>query len=199
MELTSIKKVIQSIGSLLGPDEDWMPVVILEKDTTAAAIGIPVMSDKSKDMVALLIQAMIQLTNPDAATFISTGWLGEPIESDRFMSEEDFDKAYEDNLIPRPSLDPDRREVVIVVSVNSNGDSYSMYGVIKRSKKAPEISNWKELGGSKSEDVKGRFADAMRRGFELVDENGTLKSLDKIPFLTKEKYEQSGDSPGRDR
>lgn len=180
MTLKELQEMIEKVGKTLDPEDDWMPVLFLDKDNQLAMLGIPFMENESqKDMCAFALYAAIKRTNPDRAFFVTTAWASSPI-GNRFMSNEDFMEAIRQGWIPQPSQDPDRKEIVNVVMLNKDGKSEMMTGFIKRSKtKPPKIVRWK-MHDQPETDVKGRFGDAMRKGFAEADKKGNLDALKEL-------------------
>lgn len=188
MTTNECQDLIEHVGQDFPPEADWNPALILEKDGERVVIAVQSMANElEKKMFTAFLYSTIKHSNPDQAWFISTAWLSEP-EPNQFFGEgeEGYYEAYEKGWIPPPSQDPDRKEIVSVVMLDSKGQSIMMMGFIKRSKtKPPKIVKWRVEDQSGTE-LKGRFGDAMRKGFADADEQGNLEVLNKLPGLERE-------------
>lgn len=199
MNLETLKQSIEDIGRGLPPQDDWLPVLFLEKDKEAAIIGLALMeNDMTKDFCAFVMETLIRVTNPDVAAFISCAWKGTPRSADQFSTAEEFEEAYRKGYIPRPRDDPSREEIVIAVVIGVRGENDGqciLSGEVERHEdKGPTIRSWEEWDNEGTE-VKGRFAEAIRKGFETVDKNGSFKNLAKLKGLENAGNYTESDEP----
>src|SRR5262245_26834833 len=178
VDVEHFKGMIERCGKDLQPDEDWWPFLFLVKDKKIAIVALPsVNTEVEKDYAAHIIKFTIMITNPDAACYISTGWEGESLRN-RFMDIEDFEEAYKQGWVTRPSEDPDRKEIVILTMMNKWKEVGFLMGYIKRRKdRAPMIRKWVDHSGE-GHTIGGRFGDALTEGFASTDPNGNLEVLD---------------------
>jgi len=191
MNLTAFQKSVEDIGKNLDPDEDWMPVLFLEKGDQRALIALMLMdNNETKDLCAAVMEQIIRVTNPDSACFISTAWITTAKEENKgkYPDYESVEEAYKRGHILPPSLDPDRKEIVIGVCIGIRGENDGqamMVGEIERSPgKPPRIKDWKIHDDDMV--MKGRFADAMHDGFATVDSSGDLSRLNELKGLIDE-------------
>ena len=187
MNLKSFQDSVEDIGKKLDPDDDWMPVLFLEKDKEVAVIGMMMMdNNETKNMCAKMITTVISLTNPDSACFITTAWMSTTNDAFKDASHEEINEAYRQGYIPPPSQDPDRIEIVSAVCIGVRGENDGegfMIGEIERhTDKAPTIKKW-DVHQDGDLHLTGRFADAMKKGFASVDKNGDLSKLSKLKGL----------------
>ncbi len=189
MNLKSFQERIERVGTNLDPDEDWMPVLFLEKDNDMAMVGLLMMEDEQqKDMCAFVMEQLVRTTNPDSACFLSTAWMSRMREDNTYKNDEEIKEAYRTGEILPPSKDPNRKEIVIAVCIGVKGENDGeamMMGEIERSPDGPpRIKEWTihddEWGMS------GRFADAIKKGFASVDSSGDLSRLSKMKGLIDE-------------
>jgi len=191
MNLKLFQEQIEHIGTGLAPDDDWLPVLFLEKDDETAVIGLLLMeNDTMKDICAKVMEMLVRVTNPDSACFVSTAWLSSMPEDKRgkYQSEEEIREAFDSGELPRPSEDPNRKEIVVAVCIGVKGENDGeamMMGEIERSPdKPPRIKEWNihddDMGMS------GRFAGAIKEGFATVDNSGDLSRLTKLKGLIDE-------------
>lgn len=187
MDLDNIKDILNHIATTLDHDDDWTPVVLLEKNDYTAVVVLAIQDlENNKDTLAFAVETVIRQSNPDAACFVATGWMGASIEPNRFLTPEDATEAYQKGWIPPPSQDPDRKEIVMIIEVTAKGENRMILGYVRRFRnRHPEIYKWRD-DPYKQGELKGRIADAMKRGFTEANENGTIQSLDQLPFLSKE-------------
>lgn len=179
MDLKHLQEMIEGIGKeLLGPKDDWLPTLFLEKDSQVAIIAMDLMgSGPQKEIAAKIMYDIIKRTNPDVACFVSTSWVAD--QYNKWDSKESFDTAYSLGLVKRPSEHPDRKEVVTAIMVDLK-KSALMIGYIKRSfDKPPEIVRWRTEAVQTAE-ISGRFGDAMRMGFKDADKKGNLDILNEM-------------------
>ena len=174
-----LKAMIEDIGQTIEPDGDWMPCLHVYTDQGAALIALLMMeNDKTKDMCAKIMYNIIRRTNPNAVAFVCTAWQGDP-DSHGHMDREEFYEAYRKGWIPRPSQDPDRVEIVMVLIVDKNKNSTMLIGEIERSPdQPPKIKEWKEWADKEPGD--GRFGEAIVNGFRDADPNGSLAVLEEL-------------------
>ncbi len=173
MGFTKLKQKIEDIGTSLDPDGDWAPVLIVERQDNKMINCLLMMhNDETKDMCAKIMTKIIMETQPESATFISTGWLSK--YNDRHEDKESFMNKLESGLIARPSEDPNRIECVICIVVEQSGKNAMIIGEIERSSTYPKIKKWTEVDEANSLD--GRFAEAMREGFKRKEEYGGAKA-----------------------
>jgi hypothetical protein len=184
IDIDHFKSLIERQGKNLPPDDDWLPFLFLVKDKKIALIGMPpANSQQEKVLTANILKIVIKRTNPDAVCYVSTAWVGEPLEANRFVDEKGFEEAFDKGWIPRPSEDPDRKEVVIMVVMNRFDESGISMGYIKRRKdRPPMIKRWKDQI-AKGESIGGRFGEAITEGFASADKNGNLEVLNSLKGL----------------
>jgi hypothetical protein len=185
IDVEHFKSMVEGCGKTLQWNEDWYPFLFLVKDRKVAVVGLPpVNTETEKDYAAQIIEFIIKITNPDAVCYISTGWQGSPI-GDRFMDKESFDEAYRKGWIPRPSDDPDKKEVLIMTMMNKWKEVGFIMGYIKRRQdRPPTIRRWVDHSGE-GDTIGGRFGDALTEGFASMDPNGNLEVLDKLKGVRK--------------
>jgi hypothetical protein len=189
MKIEALKEMIKFVGRDLGPREDWLPVLFLEKDKTGAIIGLPLLQDaKHKNACAAIMFDMIRRTNPDAACFISTAWVSSPEkDSAMFTTEREIEGAYDLGILQMPSKDPNRKEAVTAMLIDPKNQSALMIGYIERSKdKPPKIVKWIAHKCSPKGEVAGRFGEAMAKGFANADKNGNLDILQTMKGTVEE-------------
>lgn len=184
MNLKEFQNQIEFVGKGLGPDDDWMPVLFLEKDKAIAVIGMMLMeNDAMKDLCAYMLTKVISLTNPDSACFITTAWMSEAKDKYKEYTKDELHDAFERGYITRPSKDPDRIEIVNALCIGVRGENDGeafMVGRIQRNPgKPPTIKKW-DVHDEPEINVTGRFADAMKKGFASVDIHGDLSRLEKL-------------------
>lgn len=177
--------MVEDQGKFLPPEDDWLPVLFLIKDQNTALVGLPPANTESeKILTAVIIRTTIRKTNPDAVCYLSTAWKGS-MDANRFMDQESFDEAYSKGWIPRPSQDPDKEEIVILVMMNRQKETGCIMGFVERRKNLhPLIKRWEELGG-KNTGIGGRFGDAIEQGFASADINGNLEVLNTFKGLQR--------------
>ena len=181
MTIDQVKGMVEGMREILKPDDDWVPTLFLEKGSEVAIVALMIMEDEAqKDVCANIMQMLVKRTNPDSACFVSTGWRGAPIADNQFADDEDMLEAYRQGWIPPPSIDPDKVEIVIVIIIDKDTTSTMAYGdIIRHPDKPPEIKKWKIIGPDKLA-VRGRFGEAIHKGFEMADEHGNLEVLKKL-------------------
>jgi hypothetical protein len=174
-----LKAMIEDIGPTIDPDGDWIPCLHVYTDQGAALIALLMMeNDQTKDLCAKIMYNIIRRTNPNAVAFVSTAWQGDP-DSHATMDREDFLEAYRKGWIPRPSQDPDRVEIVMVLLVEKNHNCTMLFGEIERSPdQPPKIKEWREMTDTNAGD--GRFGEAIMNGFRDADPNGSLSVLEEL-------------------
>lgn len=175
-----IKAMVEDVGKGLKPDDDWMPCLHIYTDQGAALIVLLLMeNDQSKDLCADVMYNLIKRTNPDAIAFVTTAWRGDPFLNNQFEDKEAFLEAYRKGWIPRPSLDPDRVEIVMVLIVDRNKNSTMLTGEIIRSPdQPPKIKEWTEV--TDTDPGEGRFGEAISNGFRDADPDGSLSVLEEL-------------------
>lgn len=189
MNLNDFKESIIDVGKALKPDDDWMPVLFLQKDGQTAMIGMFLMeNDETKEMCAFMLRHVIRKTNPDSACFVTTAWMSKPPENFKASSEEECKEAYRKGYIKRPSEDPNRIEIVSAVCMGIRGENDGeafMIGEIERfPDKPPQIKKW-DIHDEEGLHLGGRFAEAIREGFATVDKTGDLSRLEQLKGLDK--------------
>lgn len=184
MNLKQFQEHINNIGTTLDPGDDWMPVLFLEKDKTIAVIGMLLMeNDQTKKLCAAMLKKIVSMTNPDSACFITTAWMAHPDARFKDSTTEEFEEAYRKGYVKRPSEDPNRIEIVSAVCMGVSGENDGeafMIGEIERfPDKPPKIKKW-DIHDDEDLKLTGRFADAIREGFESVDKTGDLSRLEQL-------------------
>jgi hypothetical protein len=95
------------------------------------------------------------------------------------MDIEELEEAYEKGWVPTATEDPTHTEAVVgtCIGVRGEGDGEAlMIGHIERfPDKPPRIKKWDVYEDEAR--IEGRFADAIRFGFEHADPKGNLKSI----------------------
>ena len=177
MNLKLFQKMIEDIGTKIPPDDDWMPVLIVEKEGKGIIFGLApefMKNDRMKDVCAVLMSKTISMLKPDAACFMSTAWMST-------LEKKQGEECAKSGVYPRPSLDPNRIEIVVCVCMGRKGESdgeIMMTGdILRRRGKHPIIKKWK-IHDSETE-CSGRFPDAMREGFDnpIVEEGEEWKTM----------------------
>jgi hypothetical protein len=198
--LMSLRETIEDIGKDLPPEDDWMPVVMVEgifpadmpgvKPEQIGQPGIIVLGmagnlmnhDAGKDFVAIMMEGMAEKFRATAMTFISTAWASTPPARKMSKAEEEYYKNEseeetrkrmyaEAKAFGRPSEDPNRKEIVIVLSVAYGGEDDGTKiatADIVRSKGPPQLTNWKIIAPGVG--FTGRFPDAIYQGLKKASE-----------------------------
>ncbi len=164
MDLEMFKRMIEDQGKTLDKEDDWMPMIFMEngkledgtRGNVIAALGFDIGDDATKDLGCMVITQVIQKFSPDAVCFITVGWQAPPVTDEELK------------YAPRPSMNPDRKEVVLCMCVGRAGNSDGevvLLGEINRSGDHPKITSWREMNGDA--DSQGKFPDAIRAGLQL--------------------------------
>lgn len=140
------------------PDEDMLPILMHSgEDGQAEIVGLVggLESPSTKNSLAATIAATLVVARATQAVFGAMSW----VVDTKSTSKEDF---------PTGSLadHPDRREVVTMIHVTSDGDSLYSSDVFRTPGEHPRIGEWSRIditgqGG-------GRFVDALRVGIGLA-------------------------------
>lgn len=181
MNVKSFQRSIKAIGENLGPNEDWMPTMILEKrfngEDHTAIIGLTeefMKDQETKDDCAVLMTETIAKNKPDAVCFISTCWTL-IMDKDHGPTQEEIQKTIKAGL----SKHPKRVEVVLCICCGERGEAEGesmMMGFIKRSRSHPVIERWdiQMIGGDNA--ISGRFIEAIREGFKQAKEENETRN-----------------------
>jgi len=178
MNIQSFQDMIAHVGSNLQPNEDWMPVLFLEKDGHAAVVGVPELgeTEEQKDRAAAMIFTAIAITVPDSVAWLTTAWTIPEKDRPRYLN-----APY-----TRPSKHPERIEIVSVVCIDRKEPSDQrhkqafMIGYIERSKdNPPKIPKW-DVHEEPDMEMMGRFPEAIKMGLEKAVPGGNLDMLKKI-------------------
>lgn len=169
MNIKKLQETIEKIGKGLGPEDDWMPTLILENKKESSIfgfIGDSMGNEYAKDMVAGKIIALIAEFKPDTACWITTAWTLD-FDKDKLRKDPRMEAFMQGKI--RLKDQPDRIEIVNAYCYGVRGENEGevlMMGYIKRFKnRHPEITKWKEMGGTDDFTAKGRFPEAVHEGF----------------------------------
>ncbi len=197
--LMSLRRVVEEIGGMLPPEDDWMPVVIIdgsipktgplpkgfedkkrgEKGRFIFGIGDFMGSDDGKNILAQLMRAAGMALRAETMTFISCVWasISPGIKIDQGnLSDEEFAEA--DAMRYRkehgtPSQDPNRIEKLMMMSVSYGGEDdgpKTAFASIKRYKdKPPALYDWVINDGEESGFI-GRFPEAIYDALKMSQE-----------------------------
>lgn len=193
--LMGIRETTESLGKGLGWDEDWMPVVIVDGTFPAdlpdvepdlvgktgrlivGFAGDMMRDDESKDYLAAIMGMLAIKTLATGMVFLSTVWMSvlpmtkaddNPDETEEEHRERIQEEA---RLHGPPSKDPNRKERLMILSVQYSGEDDGtkfIFASIKREEgKPPVLYDWK-LCDSSSMGMLGRFPDAIYMGLKLA-------------------------------
>lgn len=197
--LMAIRQTVEEIGQDLKWDDDWMPVVFVEgiapagmpgvkpedigKETTIVmGVGSGIMdSGEGKDFLAEIMFAAAIKMKATAMTFLSTAWLSalprtpEDLEAEKELDDEQLKarmleeaKAFRDR-VGTPSQDPNRREVIHLVSVEYGGENdgavVALAEIIRTEGCPPKLKGWRLRADA---GMCGRFPDAIYEGLKIA-------------------------------
>lgn len=158
--LEHAQRHVASMVADLEGEQDFMPfMTIRDRDTGGVAyVGLMMPSGgDEKDGIADVMTALCAIHRTTEAVFVCTSWQvtcknsGDP-EAQKYAQS-----------LP-PSQHPDRVEVVFAHEATPDGDLYSSAQVIRQNN-GVMIGEWSE--GSRSQNVGGRFGDAIHMGIRL--------------------------------
>lgn len=169
MNLQKLQTIIESIGTSLPPQGDWMPTLILENKTDCSIFGFvgdSLKNEYTKDRTAEQMINLIREFKPHTACFITTAWT---LEWDKERNKKDprLEKFMRGELRVRDQ--PDRIEIVSAYCYGEKGENEGetlMVGIIQRfPNKHPKIKEWRTMGGADDTTAAGRFPEAIKEGF----------------------------------
>jgi hypothetical protein len=148
--LMGIRRSVEDIGQTLDPDEDWMPVVLVDGvvpksgplppgfkeeargETATIIVGFASFNPDDKEMAAWIMRAMAVAFQATAMAFVSTVWMsvtsapsgpGPEGETDPEMHKRIVREATEHTeKHGMPSQDPNRIEKLMIISVSDGGE-----------------------------------------------------------------------------
>lgn len=148
--LMGIRRSVEDIGQGLAPDEDWMPVVLVDGvvpksgalppgfkeenrgETATIIVGFASFNPDDKEMAAWIMRAMAVAFQATAMAFVSTVWMSvasAPVgpspegETDAEMNERMMREASDHTeKHGTPSQDPNRIEKLMIISVADGGE-----------------------------------------------------------------------------
>lgn len=161
--LTDARTIVESLGTTLGPDDDWMPVCFLltGDEMVVAAIDPEFMSSNAtKNRLGdVILPGLVRKTNADAFAMVMTIW------QTKISQDNAYDQAKLDpeTGLPRVpvSLMPDRVEAVLVTAVTKEGANASVAEITRSPDKAPELGAWDTVNVAFS----GRMIDGVKAAF----------------------------------
>lgn len=135
------------------PDEDPLGHMLMVGEDGLGLVGFdPVLFNEDlKPRLASAITSLIAAHKPSTACFVSAAW--QAIGTD---------PEYVEGLMP--SQQPNRREVVLILTVDHEGESYSEAPIERHEGAPPTLGEWKH-GPARGFD--GRIVRAMRQGFDV--------------------------------
>ena len=166
-----LKKTVARIGADLGPDEDWVPVMIFFGDRPGI-IAIPFLGDpETKNIVAQkVIPGLIEQAKPDFVGLVTMGWMKSYDQSSiegRAEQARDEAKFEPGNIADRPG----KSECLCIHIVGKDGVEHQLMAHVHRYPTVSPLLEWFvdtaddgiPKGGSA-----GRFPDALRAGMEAA-------------------------------
>jgi hypothetical protein len=164
-----IKSSVESVGTTLKPDDDWVPVLwAASAEGKVGLFAIPQMGDPdSKDAAAAIIPIVIGEFKPKIAALVMTAWSKHYDASDpiKHAAELARDEAKAGGFGRLEPLD-DKCEIVCVWVFDQDGNERGLVADITRYPTLHPVLSWRQdMDGATAT---GRFPEAMRAGFALA-------------------------------
>jgi hypothetical protein len=119
------------------------PMVVFVKDDMRSAVMAEFRNDLHKEILSQSIKELVKRSEPDIVIYAAEAWAVNVPE-------------YIEGVTPRPTVHPDRIEVIIVRIEFKTGEKYDCQANIIREKGNPHLSKFEVLPGGMS---MGKFVD----------------------------------------
>lgn len=198
--LMGIRRSVEDIGRDLKPNDDWMPVVLVDGvvpksgplppgfDEAARGqlatiiVGFASFDPNNKEMAAWLMRAMAVAFQATAMAFVSTVWMSvthAPSEPPEGETEAEMHKRFMREATEHqekhgtPSQDPNRIEKLMIISVSHGGEDdgcRTAFASIRRFKDKAPSLYDWAIMDDSQGGFMGRFPDAIMEGLKYAAE-----------------------------
>lgn len=132
------------------PDDDWVPIAFLEGPEGQATFPIAdfMDNDRSKDLLAeFILPQAISKFRAHTVVMVLSAWQGRNIP-----------KGVDWQDRPRPSEDPERKEILILVEYKREGVTrHTVADIIRHEDSPPTLGEWDNWGDDAKLGADGRF------------------------------------------
>lgn len=161
---SGLKNTLEGIGETLGPEDDWIPVMLMYGGEKDAIVGLPSLADHKEVMSDLLIPKLIADHKPEFVALVTMGWAKDyDVSTLEGTAELARDEAmYEvGNIADRPG----KYETLVGHIVDKDGNEAQLFGYVHRHPTLSPTIQWRDdlCTDIPKDKSAGRFPDALRK------------------------------------
>jgi hypothetical protein len=151
---------VESNRELLGPEDDWQPVLIGLTETEATVVGFPIMPNL-KDTLVEVLATIAKQFGFKAMAVVTTVWYVKVAVDASSLTDEEREALEREHMNTPPSEHPNRVEAVLIQALDAEVMRFRVAEIERHPDAPPTLGEWKPLGEDNDE-YGGRFPDALR-------------------------------------